>query len=79
MTDKEKVKYLEQIIEKSEKEDTKIVQTLVRELQATIKKYKELAAQTTKLNNEYKSHIKEIKDMKAKYKKEMSKFVNGLK
>ncbi len=79
MTDKQKIKYLEQIIEKSENEDSKIVQTLMRELQTTIKKYKELTAQTTKLNNEYKSHIKEIKDMKAKYKKELSKFVKGLK
>lgn len=79
MTDKQKIQFQQQLIERLEKENTEPVRKLVRELQSAIAKYKVLTNQTTKLNKEYQSHIKEIKTIKARYQKDLAKFVKELK
>lgn len=79
MTDKQKIQFQQQLIERLEKENSEPVRKLVRELQSTIAKYKVLTDQTTKLNKEYQSHIKEIKTIKARYQKDLAKFVKELK
>lgn len=79
MTDKQKIQFQQQLIERLEKENSEPVRKLVRELQSTIAKYKVLTDQTIKLNKEYQSHIKELKTIKARYQKDLAKFVKELK
>ncbi len=79
MTDKQKIQFQQQLIERLEKENSEPVRKLVRELQSAIAKYKVLTDQTIKLNKEYQSHIKEIKTIKARYQKDLAKFVKELK
>lgn len=79
MTDKQKIQFQQQLIERLEKENSEPVRKLVRELQNAIAKYKVLTDQTIKLNKEYQSHIKEIKTIKARYQKDLAKFVKELK
>lgn len=79
MTDKQKIQFQQQLIERLEKENSEPVRKLVRELQSAIAKYKVLTDQTIKLNKEYQSHIKELKTIKARYQKDLAKFVKELK
>lgn len=79
MTDKQKIQFQQQLIERLEKENSEPVRKLVRELQSAIAKYKILTDQTIKLNKEYQSHIKELKTIKARYQKDLAKFVKELK
>lgn len=79
MTDKQKIQFQQQLIERLEKENSEPVRKLVRELQSAIAKYKVLTDQTIKLNKEYQAHIKEIKTIKARYQKDLAKFVKELK
>lgn len=78
MTDKQKIQFQQQLIERLEKENSEPVRKLVRELQSAIAKYKVLTDQTIKLNKEYQSHIKELKTIKARYQKDLAKFVKEL-
>lgn len=96
MTDKQKIKFQQEIIDKLEKENSDLKQQLesksanetdkdsenmrnmMHELQTAVKEYKLLIAETTELNNEYKSHIQEIKNIKAKCEKDLTKFVKNL-
>jgi len=96
MTDKQKIRFQQEIIDKLEKEnsdlrqqleaklandldiDSETLHNLMHELQTAITEYKQLAEETTRLNNEYKSHIKEIKNIKEKCEKDLTKFVKNL-